>query len=142
MGRSPLPEAQRLATDYRGDRTNAAYTAKRLATVHAFPVFRELPDPTIPLNEVGRKTYDLWCRRLFDSGHLTVISQGFVETLSLCDQIIASNHDKGTQPSQSLLKERNRALGELKYLNADQSLVPVDQKNSRFSRNGFPSRLR
>lgn len=143
MTRKVLRDEEKIARGTYEERYGeAARQKKRLGVIHAFPIFREIPEPTIPMREVARKTYDTWSRRLFDNGHLTVISQGFVENLAMADQIAADAYAAGKAPPASVLTQRNRALAELKYLDADQSLTPHKPEESRFRRNGFPRRLR
>lgn len=143
-GRPAMSDAEKAAKGVYAPKgfTEEARTARKLAKVHAFPVFREIPEPTFPLGDVARNTYDTWCRRLFDTGHLTVMAQEWVMSLSIADQISADLMRAGKAVPVAVVHQRNKALAELKYLDADQSLVPQQPKNNRFARNGFPSRLR
>jgi hypothetical protein len=145
MGRKPLSDAEKLARGTLDNRTSEVARAKATANkVHAFPTLREIPEPTVPFAEdsVGRKTYDRWARFLFDAGHLTVISQGFVENLAMADQTIAAMALAGKPVPASVLTQRNRALGELKILDVDPSLTPNKPEDNVFRKNGFARRLR
>lgn len=145
MGRKPLSDAEKQSRGTFDSRSSETERAKAtVAKVHALPVFREIPEPTVPFAEgsVGRKTYDKWARILFDAGHLTVISQGFVENLAMSDQTIAAMAEAGKPVPASVLTQRNRALGELKIIDVDPSLTPQKPEDNVFRKNGFARRLR
>ena len=109
-------------------------------SVIPFPRLRDVPEPTLPLGEYGRKVYDNWARRLLDSGLLTVITASFIEQLALADDAIRAQSAVGKTPSSRYMEIRRGALLKLESLNVDHSLVPDPDKQNRFARNGFPGR--
>lgn len=141
MGRTPLSDEEKIRRGTLDPRTSEEERDRAsLEKVLAFPTFHEIPDPTIPLNEIGRKTYDKWARDLFNAGRLTQITQLSIENLALADQTIAACAKSGKAVPGSIITQRNRAAGELKVINVDPSLTPKRPDENKFSRNGFPAR--
>ena len=143
MGIYGLSDAAKVAAgkplDPRSTEEARAKTALERSVI-PFPRLRDVPEPSIPLQEAGRKTYDSWARRLRDSGLLTVITAGFIEQLALADDAIRAQSGLGKMPSSRFLEIRRGALLKLESLNVDHSLVPDPDKQNRFARNGFPGR--
>jgi hypothetical protein len=143
MSRRALTDEEKKARGTFEERDSEVNRTKRhLATVHAFPTFREIPEPTVPLGEAGRRAYDKWARILFDAGHLTEISQGFIQIVGQYEDASAYYHERGKPLPTQWVQIHKAALGELKYLNADKSLAPKQEKSNPFARNGFARRLR
>ncbi len=143
MGIHGQTDAAKIAAGKTLDKRSTEEARARQAlerSVIPFPRLRDVPEPSIPLSEVGRKVYDAWSRRLCDSGLLTAITSGFIEQLALADGAIHDQSAAGKTPSSRYMEIRRGALLKLESLNVDHSLVPDPDKQNRFSRNGFPGR--
>jgi hypothetical protein len=138
-----LTDAEKIARGTLDERTSETARAKReIGKILAFPVLKEIPAPTFPLNEVGTKTYQFWANRLLDTGLLTQVSLGHIENLAMTEDIIASNLKSGERPAVNLLEARRKSLQWLETLNVDTTVFAGEAQKGAFSSHGFPGRLR
>jgi hypothetical protein len=125
---------------FRPDKSENARALAGLAKIHAFPTFREIPPSTVPLGAVGQAEYDTMSRVLFDAGRLTLFTHRSIEALALAKDTVAMLHAVGKPVSGRLLEQMNRALGDLRLVDVDQSLVPHKPAVNRFANSGFAAR--
>lgn len=143
MAGRALTDAEKIARGTLDDRTSSASRAKReIAKILAFPVLKEIPEPTFPLEEKGRATFDFWSNRLLNSGLLTQVSLGYIENLAMTDDIIADHLSKKERPAVNLLEARRKSLQWLETLNVDSTVYAGEAKKGAFATHGFARRLR
>ena len=123
-------------------KTKAQYEQADVEKVALHPAFVEIPEPTLPLGEQGRKTYDEWAPVLFRLGRLTQVTRGYIETLAISDQAIATSIANGKPPSSKVIENRNSVLRKLEVADIDASVAPTQPAKDDFVGFGFAGRLR
>lgn len=142
-GRRTTDDEKRQAGTFREGVSKAAYDQAAVNKIHAFPIFREIPKPTVKLGETGQKQYDMMARLLFDAGRLTVFTQQSLEAYCLAKDTVARLGELGKHVPASVLTQMNRSLGDLRLAEVDASLTPKKPSSqNKFRRNGWASRAR
>jgi hypothetical protein len=141
MSRKPLSDREKIARrTFRRDKSEDARALIGLTKVHAFPTFREIPRPTVPLGQTGQAEYDTLSRVLFDAGRLTLLTQRSIEALAVAKDAITMLHASGKPASARILEQMNRALGDLRLADVDPTITPREPEKNRFARSGFAAR--
>ena len=86
-------------------------TGSAASNIVRLDTYKEIPEPSYPLGKVGRQVYDEWCRTLLSQGLLTLKSKETVEMLALAKQGVATDVEKGKQPSRHNLEALRAARG-------------------------------
>lgn len=141
MNRLSDEEKARRGTLQAGEK-QIDFARREIGKVLAFPAINTIPEPSFPLNEHGKRTYDQWATRLRDNGLLTSVSLGRIETLALQDHTIAKAMELLKPPPNSAMVERRKILEWLEGLNVDKSVISGETKKGSFASNGLPNRLR
>lgn len=142
MGRTPMTDEEKVKRGTLDKRySDEARGKATMNKVLAFPVLREIPDPTFPLREKGEKVFKFWCHKLLDAGLLTQITAGDVETFALNEDKIQGRIDVGKELSDRTLEVRRICLQKLEALNVDTTIHAGAKNKSAFAKNGFPNRL-
>lgn len=143
MGRLPTPDSvkEKLGKPLDPRSSDMGRAIAGLAKIHVFPTMREIPEPTLPLDEVGREEYYGFCRRMLDVGNLTMHSRLSAQSAAMTAQSMRRYVDQGKTVPGLLINQYNRAIGDMRLADADASLAPHKPAESRFATNGFSSRL-
>lgn len=104
--------------------------------------YKEIPEPTYPLGETGKKVYDEWCKTLLDQGRLTKISLEAVEMLALAKQAIATAIKKKKTPSTHLMNTLRTATIRVERLDVNKTMGEVDGHDNPYAKFGFAKRER
>lgn len=142
-GPRPRSDQEKIALGKLDKRWSDDARAKdRMNKVLAFPVLKSIPEPSFPLLDKGKQTFQFWCEKLLDAGLLTRITVGEIENLALLDDKIQRSLNKGNSPGINELGLRRSHLAKLESLNVDTTFFAAAKNKSTFAQNGFPGRLR
>lgn len=140
MGRYALSdEEKRKRGTFRADQSEAAYAAKRAETVVVGPWLKSIPEPTIPLDAVGRAEYDRLTKLLFNGNKLTEVTCGDCERMAVMKQQMASRLAAGKSVSMDLIKRMDAISVRLRIAEDAPAIANPNQK-SRFEGSGFANR--
>lgn len=148
MGRHALSDAEKRARGtFREDQSEAAYAAKRAEKVVVGPWLTSIPDPEMPLNDVGKAKYMELAKLLFDQNKLTKVTCMDCEIVALHWQNVQARMAAGKAPSSDSLKQIASITQRLRIAEDAPAIANPNQK-SRFEGSGFannrstPFRLR
>lgn len=132
-------EKKRRGT-FRPDQSEAVFEKRRAEKVVAGPWLTSIPEPELPLNEIGRRKYHELARALFDQNKLTAVTRMQAEQAAVLFQEQHRRLEAGTGVSASLSDKLQRALSALKIAeDATPIANPTAQKN-KFAQSGFSFR--
>lgn len=132
-------EKKRRGT-FRKDRTDAAYEERAAKKVVAGPWLSVIPEPEIPLKEVGRRKYDELTRLLLEQNKLTAVSCMQAELAARMHEKIAALVQDGKYPSASDVNQLQRALSALRVAEDAQPIGKTGGKVNKFAGLGFANR--
>lgn len=139
MGRNALSdEEKRKRGTFRADQSEAAYAAARAEKVIVGPWLTAIPDPEMPLNEIGKAKYDQVTKLLFEQNKLTKVTCMDCEVLALHWQNVQGRIAAGKAPSSDSLKQISAITQRLRIAEDAPAIANPNQK-SRFEGSGFSS---
>jgi hypothetical protein len=124
---------------FRADMSEEVYAARAAEKIITGPWLKEIPEPILPLGEVGRKKYDEFTRQLFDQNKLTQVTQVQAEVAAAQFDKIFAIRSAGKQPSASDVTQLQRALDSLKIAE-DAPKIANPGKQNKFAGAGFANR--
>lgn len=140
MGRQALSdEEKKKRGTFREDQSEATYAAKRAEKVVIGPWLTSIPDPEMPLNEIGKAKYVQVTKLLFDQNKLTKVTCMDCEVLSLHWQNVQARVAAGKAPSADSLKQISAITQRLRIAEDAPAIANPNQK-SRFEGSGFANR--
>jgi hypothetical protein len=145
-GRIGDEEKKRRGT-FRADESEAALGAAAAAKIITGPWLSKIPEPSIPLNEIGKAKYDEFTKLLFEGNKLTLVTVGDVERYAVMHQQMHGRLSAGKSVSQQLLNAMTSLSMRLKIAE-DAPPLGNPNKKGRFEGVGFsnlrttPFRLR
>lgn len=145
-GRLSDEEKKRKGT-FRTDRSDAVYDSQAAEKVITGPWLTAIPDPSIPLNEVGAAKYQELADLLFKGNKLTKVTCGDCERMAVMHQQMHERLSAGKSVPMDLIKRMDSISVRLRIADDAPAIANPNQKN-RFSNSGFsnsrasPFRLR
>lgn len=137
-----VSDAQKKAKgQFQPDRSEAAYAERLAAKVVSGPWLHQIPEPGLPLNEVGRKKYDELTKMLFDQNKLTLSTAGLAEQAASLYQEQHKRMSAGQNVPAYLADKIQRALSGLKIAEHAAPITNPDRVN-KFEHVGFANRAR
>lgn len=124
------------------DLPNDEMAGQKPANVVRLDSYKEIPEPDLPLQPIGRKVYDDWCRNLLKFGVLTIQAKDAVEMLAIAKQSIAASLAKGKQPTRQAFDMQRAAMIRLEKLDAPETLGKADGHENPYAKFGFAKRER
>lgn len=147
-GRGRKSDAEKIASGtFRADRSEETYAARAAEKVVVGPWLTAIPEPTIPLSEVGRKKYDEIADLLFKNNKLTKVTCGDCERMAVMHQQMHERLKAGKSVSMDLIKRMDSISVRLRIAEDAPAIANPNEK-SRFEGAGFsnsrssPFRLR
>lgn len=138
-GNRRLSDAEKIARGtFRKDQSEAVYNARAAEKVITGVFFTEIPQPTMPLNDYGRATYEKWARILLDQGKLTSVMVEHCQTLGIIDMRINGKLSAGKSPTADDMKQRTSVIRLLGVAENATVIAGAGQKN-KFANCGFSS---
>jgi hypothetical protein len=137
-GRKPLTPEERKARGL--PEVDEAGERRRAEKVIAGPWLTKIPEPEIPLSEIGRKKYDELTRTLLEQNKLTQVTCMQAEIAARMHAKIAALAAKGKYPSASDFNQLQRALTALKIAEDAQPIGTAGGKVNKFAGLGFANR--
>lgn len=133
-------EKKRRGT-FREDTSEAVRLANVAAKVVTGPWLDRIPEPTLPLGEVGRKKYEELARQLFDQSKLTLVTQMHAEVAAGQYEKIYALRTADKHPSASDITQLQRALDALKIAEDAPPINNPAGKKNKFTVCGFSNRV-
>lgn len=132
-------EEKKAKGTFKQSRSEAVYDARAAAKVITGPWLTKIPEPTIPLNEIGRAKYDEFTKLLFDGNKLTTVTCGDCERYAVMHQQMHARLAKGEMVPQQLLNAMNSISVRLRIA---ENAAPIANPNEkkRFAGAGFSNR--
>jgi hypothetical protein len=142
-GHNRLSDAEKIRRGTFDKRTSEAAQAEKAGRkVVVGPWLNEIPDPELPLNEIGRKKYDELARSLFETGKLTMATKMLAEQVAVLFQQMHQLLSAGKSVPTNLSEKIQRVIFQLGIAeNAPQIAAPQGQKR-KFAHCGFSSKGR
>lgn len=147
-GRNRLSDAEKQARGtFDPSRSEAAYAKAAADKVIVGPWLTYIPEPTVPLNPVGRAEYDKLTKLLFEGNKLTTVTCGDCERLAVMKQQMVERLEAGKPVSMDLIKRMDSISVRLRIAEDAPAIANPNEK-SRFAGSGFansrtsPIRLR
>ena len=109
-----------------------------------FPILSEIPLPTMPLNEVGRKKYFELCEILHKTGRLVTFTRDQAEAVAALWQSMHMRLANGKEINASTMNQLRTAMDDLGVNESNKSAVSgkgTEAKKNTFASNGFAARL-
>lgn len=136
-GNGRLTDAEKRAKGtYRSDRSDEVYAARAAEKVITGPWLTSIPEPTIPLNAVGKAKYDEITALLFAGNKLTKVTCGDCERYSVMHQQMHERLTAGKAVSMDLIKRMDAISVRLRIAEDAPAIANPNQKN-RFAGSGF-----
>lgn len=110
--------------------------------VRLFPTFKEIPEPDLPLDVVGRPIYYDWCRKLLERGLLTMQARESIQMLALAKQGMTANLTKGKPVTRQNFDMYRAATIQLSKLDVDQNMGEATGQGNIYETFGFARRER
>lgn len=124
---------------FRADRSEEAVLSKKVAKLFVGPWLTEIPEPELPLGEVGRAKYFELTRALKEQGKL---SKPLIMRAEMAAMMWEKIHDlkaRGEYPSGSDQSQLQRALDALDLANKATPIDNPDKKN-KFEGHGWANK--
>jgi hypothetical protein len=138
-GRLSDEERKRRGT-FRADESNEVRDRAAAARVLVGPWLDTIPEPTIPLGEVGRKKYDDLTRLLHGQHKLTLVTQMHAEMAARQFEKIYKLTVAGQDPTASDMTQLNRSLDALKVAENAPTISDPGGKPNEFAQCGWSNR--
>jgi hypothetical protein len=135
-------EERRKTGTLKPGRSEAAYDREFAERkILPFPTLREIPPPTLPLNEIGVAKYNELARMLLDAERLTTLTQAAAEHLAAHHMATHIELNNGKVPAANRLQQIRHLMDDLGINRIDKP-VGVRQRPAEnpFAANGFASR--
>lgn len=132
-------EKKRRGT-FRAHLSEEAYDQRAAQTVIAGPWLPSIPEPSFPLDEVGRKTYDELTTMLFEQNKLTLVTKMWAEQAAIGQQEIHRLMKAGKTVRASHLNQVERALRALKIAEDAKPIANPAGTANKFEACGFANR--
>ena len=133
-------EEKRRRGTFREDQSEKVRLEGIASKVVTGPWLDRIPEPTLPLNEVGKKKYDDLTRQLFEQNKLTIVTQMHAEIAAGQYEKIHALRTAGKQPSASDVTQFQRALDALKIAEDAPTINNPAGKKNKFAACGFSNR--
>lgn len=134
-------DADKLADGTFDKRYSEAARAERAAQkIMSFPTHREIPEPSVPLNEVGLAEYNKLCRIVLDAGRLTEFTRLAAESAATAHQQIHKLMAEGRDVPTSLIQTKVKAIQQLQLAEAAAPIGNQGANQSKFRHAGFSNR--
>jgi hypothetical protein len=142
--RLPDEEKKRRGT-FRADKTEAIYSARIAETVIRGPwgagALDRIPEPSLPLNEIGRAKYDELTLALFDQRKPTGPTRDLAEAAAVSFSQIHRALAEGREVRTSTMAQYTKTLSQLRI--ADEApVIAGTERHNKFSHCGFANRPR
>lgn len=140
-------EEKRRRGTFHADRSEEVYAKRAAEKVVVGPWLTSIPEPTIPLEEVGRAEYNRLTKLLFENNKLTQVTCSYCELVAVMQQQMVARLAAGKTVSMDLIKRKDSILARLRVAEDAPAIANPNQKN-RFAGSGFsnnrasPYRLR
>ena len=136
-GRPRLSDEEKIERGtFNPSRSDAVAAAKAAEKVVVGPWLTAVPEPTIPLNEVGRAKYDEYTGLLFSNNKLTKVTCGDCERYAVMHQRMHQLLSEGKPVPQQILNAMNSLSVRLRIAEDAPAIANPNQKN-RFAGAGF-----
>ncbi|MCQ8781710.1 hypothetical protein [Mangrovibrevibacter kandeliae] len=111
------------------------------ASVLAHPILKEIPPPSLPLNEAGVEAYERWSRTLQASGALTEITREWVEMLAMAvhDLAVALKQKKSLRYP---MEQKAKYLRKIEKLDVGHTPQAGGATENPYAHFGFAKRAR
>lgn len=141
-GRRPLSdeEKRRRGTLFKG-RSEADYAKRHVAQVVTGPWLDKIPEPPLPLSDVGRREYDTIIRAIYDQGRLTLSTARLTMLAAIAWEEICRLREAGKPVPYSRITQHERLLDKLRIAETPNIATPGNRPN-KFAHHGFANRWR
>jgi len=147
-GHNKKSDAQKIKEGtFRADRSEAVTNAAAGAKIITGLFLPKVPEPSIPLNDEGKKKYLEIANLLFEQNKLTVVTCGDCERMAVMHQQMHERLKTGKSVSMDLIKRMDAISIRLRIAENAPALANPNQRN-KFEGSGFsnarhsPFRLR
>lgn len=138
-GNRRLSDAEKIARGtFRKDQSEEVYAARAGAKVITGVFLPRIPDPSIPLSEVGRGKYDELTNLLFEQNKLTVVTCGDCERMAVMHQQMHERLSAGKNVPMDLIKRMDAISLRLRIAENAPTIADPTAKN-KFANCGFSS---
>lgn len=134
-------EEKRRRGTFRPSRSEETYKEAAGAKVVAGPWLTTIPEPGLPLDEVGRRKYDEITKALFDQTKLTMATVLIAEQYALQYQQVHKRLSEGRNVPASTTQLLDKMLRDLRIAEEAPVIASPGEKQSKFRRVGFSTRL-
>lgn len=133
-------EEKRRRGTFRADQSDKIYEDRAASKVVAGPWLERIPEPELPLNEVGKKKYHDLARALYDANKLTSVTRMQAEQAAVLHQEQHRRLTAGEPIPASLSEKLQRALAALKIAEDAPQIKNPEAAQNRFAASGFSNR--
>lgn len=140
-GRHRLSDEEKKAKGtFRADESEAATLAKQAQKVITGPWLRDVPEPTITLDAVGRAEYDRLTKLLLAGNKLTEVTCGDCERMAVMKQQMEARLTAGKSVPMELIKRMDAISVRLRIAEDAPAIANPNQKN-KFATIGTANRV-
>jgi hypothetical protein len=129
-------EEKKAKGTFRADRSDAVYAERAAGKVITGVFLSKIPEPNLPLNEVGRAMYDKMAKLLFEQNKLTEVTCLDCENLGLIQQQMDARMRAGKAVASDMIKRKDAILVRLRVAENAPAVASPGEKN-RFEGSGF-----
>lgn len=129
-------EEKRRRGTFRPDQSEETYAARAGAKVITGVFLPKVPEPSIPLSDVGRAKYDELTKLLFEQNKLTVVTCGDCERMAVMHQQMHERLQAGKSVSMDLIKRMDSISMRLRIAENAPTIADPTAKN-KFANSGF-----
>lgn len=146
-GRRVSDEEKRKKGSYQPCRSEEANAKRAAEKIISGPWLKSIPEPQIPLGEVGRKKYDEYANLLFKGNKLTSVTCDDCERFAVLWEQMHEARAAGRKVSMQAINRMDAIAARLRIADEAPAIANPNQKN-RFAGSGFsnqrssPIRLR
>ncbi len=126
---------------FRADRSDAVRNAQAGAKVITGLFLPKVPEPSIPLNEEGKKKYLEIANLLFEQNKLTIVTCGDCERMAVMHQQMHERLQAGKSVSMDLIKRMDAISIRLRIAENAPTIANPEQRN-KFEGSGFSNSRR
>lgn len=120
--------------------TEKARAAKAAEKVVIGPWLSEIPEPDLPLGEVGRKKYFELVRSLFDSGKLTLATKMLSEQAAVLQEQMHRRMTEGKSVPTNMSEKIQRVIAQLGIAENAPQIARSKETAGKFTFAGFSNR--